>query len=294
MIKEFDYTSILGWSVSRYDKFKLCKRQYYYEYYAKYDSEYPRYKIDELKQLTSIPLAQGITVHSVIKVLLERLLKSEAEIDIGRFMDFTKGKIEEYCRKNTFAEVYYSEIKDVDPKDLFEEIKNDLMNLLNSERYKWLKTKAITNKGNWLIEPSGYGECRLNGMKAYCKVDFLFPVDDEIYIIDWKTGKIAEEKHKKQLLGYVSWASYHFKKEPEKIIPIISYLKPSYRETKMRFNEFDIQDFIIKVREETEEMYSMCQNVAENIPGEKEDFKKTGNKKICNYCNYRELCSDDK
>jgi len=292
MIKKFDYTAILGWSVSRYVRFKICKRQYYYEYYAKFDSIYPKYKIDELKKLTIVPLAIGITVHEVIKVLLERLLKSEGEIDIKRFLDFARRETEEYCRKNTFAEVYYKEINYVNPQDLFDEIEKDLMNFLNSKRYKWLKTKAITNKDNWLIEPSGYGECRLQGIKAYCKVDFLFPLTSEVYIIDWKTGKRDEEKHRKQLLGYVSWASYHFGKNPEEIIPVIAYLQPSYDEKIMKFNEYDIEKFIILVREETEEMYSFCSDVGENIPEDKKKFIKTTNNRICNYCNYRELCED--
>jgi len=292
MIKKFDYTAILGWSVSRYDRFKICKRQYYYEYYARFDSMYPKYKIDELKKLTSIPLAIGITVHEVIKVLLERLLKSEEEIDIKRFLDFARRETEEYCRKNTFAEVYYKEINFVNPQDLFNEIEKDLMNFLNSKRYKWLKTKAINSKDNWLIEPSGYGECRLQGIKAYCKVDFLFPVDNVVYITDWKTGKRDAEKHRKQLLGYVSWASYHFGKNPEEVIPVIAYLQPSYDEKTMKFNEYDIEKFIILVREETEEMYSFCSDVGENIPEDKKKFIKTTNNRICNYCNYRELCKD--
>ncbi len=291
MIKKFDYTPILGWSVSRYDKFKLCKRQYFYEYYGKYDRVYP--KIKELKKLLSIPLSIGIIVHNVIRVLLERLLKSEEEIDIERFLDFAKRETERCCQGNTFAEVYYNEINHVNPNELYEEIKKDLMNFLNSNRYKWIKTKAITNKDNWIIEPPGYGEFRLTGMKVYCKVDFLFPVDNETYIIDWKTGKLDSEKHRKQLLGYVSWASYNFKIGSERIVPIIAYLKPSYKEIKMRFNEYDLQDLITRVRDETEEMYSFCCNIEENIPEDKKKFIKTKNKKICAYCNYRELCSND-
>lgn len=290
MIKRFNYTPILGWSVSRYDKFKLCRRQYYYEYYAKYDKAYA--KIKELKKLTSNPLAIGIVVHDIISVLLERLLKSEESIDVNRFLDFAEKSTERYCQENIFAEVYYNEISSVEKEILFDVIKKDLMNFLNSSRYKWLRTKAINNKDYWLIEPPGYGEFRLNDMKVYCKVDFLFPLEDETYIIDWKTGKLDNEKHRTQLLGHVSWASYNLNIGPENITPIVAYLKPTYREIKMRFNGYDLQDFILQVREETEKMYSLCRNVEENIPEGKKKFIKTENKRICAYCNYRELCID--
>ena len=43
-ITRYEYSDILGWSVSRYDKFCLCRRQYYYDYYGKYDAEFPRFK----------------------------------------------------------------------------------------------------------------------------------------------------------------------------------------------------------------------------------------------------------
>jgi CRISPR/Cas system-associated exonuclease Cas4 (RecB family) len=290
VIKKFEYTPILGWSTSRYDMFLLCRRQYYYNYYGKHDPLYSRQKIDELKKLTSIPLEIGNVTHDVIKVFLDRLLKSEGKIDTGRFFDYARRKTEEYCHAKRFMEVYYDEISSIDIDELFAKIQNSLSNFLNSDRCNWLTTKVISNKQSWLIEPSGYGETRIDEMKAYCKVDFLFPCDDNIYIIDWKTGKRDEKKHKKQLLGYVSWAAYHFEKDPIKIIPIIAYLQPSYEEMKMNFNEYDIQDFAIHIKEETEEMYSVCSNIEENIPEDKERFTKTTNTKICNYCNYRELC----
>ena len=63
------------------------------------------------------------------------------------------------------------------------------------KRFKWIKDTAISAKDNWIIEPSGYGESRLDGMKLYCKVDFLIPFDGRIVILEWKTGKKNEENH---------------------------------------------------------------------------------------------------
>jgi hypothetical protein len=289
-IKKFEYTPVLGWSASRYDKFLSCKRRYYYDYYGKYDLENLRLTIDKLKRMTSIPLETGNIVHDVIKVFLERLLKSEKPIDKARFLDFTRQKTQKNCRLKTFAEVYYSEISEINADELFDSAKNSLSNFLNSERYSWITKKAISSKNEWLIEPSGYGETRINGMKGYCKVDFLFPVDDKIYITDWKTGKRYEEKHRKQLLGYSSWASYHFNKDPSTIVPIIAYLEPQYDEMQIEFNESDVQAFFKRVEKETTEMYNLCIDLRQNIPKDKKEFPKTTNIRICKYCNYRELC----
>jgi len=290
MVREFGYSAILGWSVSRYDQFHICKRQYYYNYYAKHDLEFPRKKIDRLKSLTSTALEIGTIVHEVISVLLRRLLKTEEPINTAKFLNYAKKLTEENCDYKDFSEVYYQIVPKIDKTALFTSVEQSLSNFLKSERFEWLVTKAVNNKKDWVIEPPGYGETRIKGMKAYCKVDFLFPVDDRIYILDWKTGKQDMLKHKKQLLGYVCWASYHFSRETNEIIPIISYLQPSYNELEMKFKDTDIEAFAEQIKNETAEMYSFCKDVENNIPLDKDKFEKTSNSKICHFCNFRELC----
>jgi hypothetical protein len=289
-LKRFDFTPILGWSVSRYDLFLTCKRKYYYNYYAKHDSSIPRQKIDQLKSMTSIPLEVGNVVHDVNKVLLERLKKTEKEIDQPRFFDYAKRKTEEYCNSKQFSEAYYGEISGINLSDIIDKVQACLGNFLNSDRFDWLFKVALKTKGTWIIEPPGFGETRIDGMKAYCKVDFLFPVEDALYIIDWKTGKADSKKHRKQLIGYSTWTAFQFAKNPEKIVPIVAYLFPDYNELQVDVNEFDIQEFSDRVRTETDEMYKFCSVVEENIPVDKEKFAKTPNTKLCNWCNFRELC----
>ncbi len=290
-IKRFPYTPVLGWSVSRYDKFKTCKRQYYYDYYGKHDTEFTRKEIYKLKDLTSVPLEIGSIVHDVIRVLLNRLKKTAKAIDRDRFFDYAKRTATNYCQKKKFAEVYYKETETVDAVDVYTSVEGCLKNFLDNERYRWIFTEAVPKIDRWIIEPPGYGEARINNLKVYCKVDFLFPVGDTIYILDWKTGKPHAEKHRNQLLGYAAWASYHFDHDPAMIVPIIAYLQPVYKETVTEFNEFDIEEFSLQIEEQTLEMQNFCEDVEENIPKEKSEFPKTKIKRICDYCNYRELCS---
>jgi hypothetical protein len=290
-IKSFDYSSILGWSMSRYDIFQTCKRQYYYHYYTNYNDKDIREKIIKLKSLSSIPLGIGNIVHETIKSLLERLLKYEGEIDKNRFLGYAKEKAEHYCQTNEFFEIYFELLNGVDVEDVFKQTSICLTNLLESDRYIWITNNAVKGKNDWLIEPPGFGETRINGLKAYCKVDFLFPVNNEIYILDWKTGKPNEEKHRKQLLGYATWATFHFEVDPTKVSPIIAYLKPAYNEIEIEANEYDIGEFAQKIKAETHEMYKFCKNIEDNIPKDKECFFRTDNTIICSNCNYRELCN---
>ena len=289
-IKKFPYTDILGWSVSRYDKFSACKRAYYYDYYAKHDREFSREKIDLLKKMTSIPLEIGNIFHDTVKVLLERLLVSEKPIDNGKFLDFVKKTTLQYCGGKKFTEVYYGEKTEIDTGLMFENVKLVANNFLESARYQWIIKEALTNKQGWVIEPPGFGETRINDLKAYCKVDFLFPVNGEYFILDWKTGKQDERKHKKQLIGYATWAVYHLETTPSSVHPVIVYLKPEYSEMKLEVSQADIDGFANTVRKETGELHSFCKDVGFNIPKPKEEFKQTENLSYCKICNYRELC----
>ena len=88
VIRQFGYTDVLGWSYSRYSTFSSCKRQYYYEKYAKYDVAGDLMQIRKLAQLTTVPLEIGNISHKILRTLLKRLQRTSAEIDLERFFDY--------------------------------------------------------------------------------------------------------------------------------------------------------------------------------------------------------------
>jgi hypothetical protein len=289
-IKRFPFTRILGWSVTRYNEFSLCKRRYYYQYYGKHDPEWPTERIKALKELTTIPMETGGIVHHVIRTLLTRFRDSNEAIDRERFYEYALRSTRGHVSAKRFAEVHYGEIDAVDPEEMYPKVQSCLENLLESDRYKWIQQEALATVKEWVIEPPGYGETRIQDLKAYCKVDFLFPVGEELYIMDWKTGKQDAEKHNRQLTGYATWASYHFETTPDRIRPVIAYLHPTYEEIRPTLNEFDVQEFAHRVRVETEEMYAFCSDVGKNLPLEKTEFPRVDHPKICPLCTFRELC----
>ena len=288
-IKEFEYTAILGWSSTRYDIFSECKRKYYYQYYAKFDKEYQRHKIDFLKGLTSIPMEIGNISHDVVKEVLERLKKSTAPVDKHKFEAYVKNIAQSRTKKN-FFEVHYKVQEKIDPDQLFHKTYASLNNFLESERFGWIKESAISEMDKWIIEPEGYGESRLDGLKLYCKVDFMFPSGEKIIILDWKTGKKNEKKHSKQLVGYAAWASFHLDRKASDIEPIIVYLHPEYEEISLNITDAELMEYKERILRETKEMYGYCSNFEENIPLDKEKFPMLEDTTICKYCNFKELC----
>ena len=290
-MKHFEYTPVLGWSLSRYDTFVTCKRQYYYQYYGKHDTEVDSRKLSQLRTLTSVPMEIGNVVHDCIAALLRRLIiKPEESVDMDSFMNYARNKVEDSIKFRHYAEVHYHERDSIVHDDLLPGVEQSLSNLLDSYRYAWITNEAISSRAQWLIDPPGYGETRIDGLKAYCKIDSLFPVGQTLYILDWKTGKQREQWHYAQMRGYASWAAYHYEKDLSQIKPVVAYLLPEYQESTVRLNKYDLEDFAGRVRDETKEMYSYCRNVEENIPLDKNSFSMTDSDVICRYCNYRELC----
>lgn len=286
----FPFSRVLGWSISRYEVFDKCKRQYFYNYYPKLVQGVPQYKITQLRELTSVPLEVGNVVHDVLERFLRRLQQSDSKIDEERFLQFADQKAAEYFSRKTFLEVYYKQYKTVDLGRAQEKIRRCLVNFLDSPCFSWLYMKAITNRTDWLIEPPGCGETRLNGLKAYCKMDFLFPVGEEVHILDWKTGSKDLVKHSAQLMGYSVAANSNFKIPWNRIYPKIVYLNPEYDELEISFEENDLKEFFEKIRIQTEEMQSYCKDVEENIPLDMENFPCSPSPSICRFCNYQEIC----
>lgn len=290
MARKYPFTSILGWSASRHDTFRKCKRSYFYTYYAKHDKEFGEIKIKELKNLTSLPLEIGNITHDVIKGLLERLVKSSAPIHREKLNSYIRQLTHQYCTSKKFSEVYYAQISEIPMDEINEKASLYTNRMIDSERMQWLMNIPQEEKEHWIIEPEGFGETRINGLKAYCKVDFLIPHQEGTYIFDWKTGVADLEKHQRQMLGYALFAHVNLGMNPEMIKPILVYLKEDYNEVDVNITQQDILQFAESVKSETDEMYTLLKNVNENIPLEKESFPMREASRVCELCEFRELC----
>lgn len=294
MLKRFPFTPILGWSVSRFDTFSYCKRKYFYTYYGKFDREFPLQKINELKSLTSEALTIGSLAHDVIEAILKRLQKSTEVIDEARMKNFVKQQVQKYMLDHTFTEIYYKEKEAIDENYIAESVFNAVMIFVKSERFEWVKNLPESSKQQWIIEPDGYGETRIQTdrgeLKAYCKVDFMLPNGRDIYILDWKTGKQDPEKHRKQLIGYSLFASFHFENKFDRIIPILAYLKDGYSEVLPEISEADIENFEDDMYGDTKAMHRMNLDIENNTPVGKDEFTQTESESKCKYCEFKELC----
>ena len=297
MIRKYQYSPILGWSISRSDLFYQCKRGYFYHYYYKDVRTCPVEKVKYLKFLTSVPLEVGQVVHDGIAYVISGPLKHghaediEPEAVTKRYVNLMK----ESLKSKNFVEDYYPQYprdKDADIENGLEKIRTSILQFFNSKWYSWLKECPDEFKERWIIEPKDYGECPIGGLKAYCKVDFAFPDEKGgYYILDWKTGKIHEAKHKTQMLGYIFYAIDQFPVSAERVTPLVIYLGSEYKELAIT-GERDLEGFKAKVKHETEDMYRYCANINENVPMDEDNFEGILNSGFCAYCKFQEICNE--
>jgi PD-(D/E)XK nuclease superfamily len=293
--RKFEFTEVLGWSYTRYSTFTMCKRRYYFDYYKKWDINNIQ-KINFLRNLTTVPLEIGNISHKLIQKVLKRLQMRSEKIEPDVFFDYAHRIASDIFKQKRFEEVYYGESDEIDFEgEIYEKVRLALSNFFSSDRLQWLFEEALVTKNEWYLpseneEDKDFGECRIDRLKAYCKVDFMFPIGEELHILDWKTGKTDYAKHSQQLSGYVGWAHFHFEKDYNLIKPTIAHLLPAYNEHSVVLNDFDLEDFAERVKRETEAMYEFCEVPETNTPIEKERFEMTENTKLCGFCKYRELC----
>ena len=291
MQRKYPFTSILGWSVSRYEKFEICKLQYWYDYYAKkYDKEISPQKLEFLKSLTSTPLEIGNLVHDAIATQLHVLKRNAAPKEAAEVLRYSYYLVDRAIQNKTFLEIYYGQKECIDVNDFKLRVQTCLSNFFQSSWYEWLIGDVNHQRDDWVIEPNDFGEVRINGLKAYCKVDFLFPANEgNLCILDWKTGKVDREKHRKQMMGYVLYARDIFGAAADRVKPVIVYLGGAYEELESVFSETELNEFASRIEMETQEMYKYCENIEENIPLTKDAFPQN-TRRLCAYCNYQELC----
>lgn len=283
------FTPQLGWSSTRSETFRSCRRRYFFQYYARYDSDLPLARIQRLKSLSSIPMLVGEAVHEVVASLLRRLLRSSAAIDRERFVRHVRQTLEAALAGTELMEVHYGQRSVPEAADLLQTAMDCLEQLLASERFLWL-VEVLQGDPRYLIEPPGYGEARLQGMKIYAKVDCLIEVGDEVVILDWKTGRQDQAKHLRQLLGYAAWAEDHLKVDAQRIRCLAVYLQNAYEEVEKLPTRADLQGLAAEVAAEVQQMQALLRDPERNIPLEKQSFPLTETLGYCCHCQFRELC----
>ena len=126
-------------------------------------------------------------------------------------------------------------------------------------------------------------------MKIYAALDFAFRKNDEIFIYDWKTGREDPDKDKFQLACYGLFATDRWKIKGDKVKLVDFYLS-SGNQNELSLENFKTDEIHDQIMNSINEMLDLLDSPQENIAAE-DRFHFTENQQICNYCNFKKICT---
>ena len=230
--------------------FKQCKAKFKFQYIDKVDYEF----------VDSENLLKGKIIHKIFehydknfKEILD-ILKNDKEFISSEF--FSNNLIRECFR-------------------IFKNFKD------NKFGKKIFKLKNLGNEVSCAIDynlnPVQYFD---NNILFRGRIDSIFVDEkkDEVYIIDWKTGKDRSSgKFKQSFLQLISYANWYFSKFPVDTLIIMYYFIEHNRNINMKLYRKDLDKYN-KILTKNIENIENCKSFDKNISP------------LCDYCHFKEYC----
>ena len=326
-----EFRNVFSWSNSRHNAFNDCKRKYYFQYYGFWDgweNDAPeRVKtIYRLKKLNSRHTWKGTIIHEAIAFLLKSLFENET-LDIEEFKEAVVNKMRDQYRssnsgnyktdpKNNFGllEHYYEE--EIDDKT-WQLLRDDVIRSIDNFRGSkfWEKAQSLPQddclslegdlKGSeniwknissdlntWKNLPSGKPDTfSVGGIKVWVKLDFAYPEEDSVQIIDWKSGNSKKEPDPTQLNIYGYYASKVWGVTEEKV-QLTAYNVNQDEQYDRTFSKEQKQVTREKILNSVDTMKEMLADKDANQAEEK-DFPKVDNDNFCRHCRFRQVCKPE-
>ncbi|SHE68519.1 PD-(D/E)XK nuclease superfamily protein [Marinitoga hydrogenitolerans DSM 16785] len=295
-----------SWSFSKYKTLMKCPRAYYYSKFLMWGgwertaSERSR-KAYRLTKLTTIEQFLGALIHKYIANNITALKIKDIKSAINYIgKEFNKAVYSSYkLRKEweldpknytMFYSVYYKNRNLFEDK-LGKEIKEKTNVLLNN--YFNSNTLKDLQNGIKIIEidkEKNYPSFFIRDYKIYSIVDLMYEKNNEIYIIDWKTGKKSSDDEF-QLKLYALYAYKNYNIDLNKITLINEYLyEGTFEKRKYGKNELlEVEKFI---EEKITVMEEYLDDKEKNIPKSEAFFPAKTSKYNCKWCNFKEICPE--
>jgi CRISPR/Cas system-associated exonuclease Cas4 (RecB family) len=283
-----------GWSFSRMNVLRTCLRMYWYEYYGKrFAPERQRNRIVQLQQLSRVPFELGNAVHQTVAEVLKHMQIKGVLQPMDEAADAAVNKFEILVRNKPLIEKRLGIRLTGEERDkIHNQIRTSVTTFYSSKWLTMIQEMPRRSWNEWLVDPEGYGEFRLDGKKAYAKPDFVFRYrDDRHYLVEWKTGKPNRDQNMVQVQGYIFYANDILGIDLEGLVGVVQYLTyPSEQPIVVEGRLVNPIEMKNKILSEIRLIESKCENLTDNIPKPLGQFPKTDDEGICELCKYVEIC----
>jgi hypothetical protein len=292
-----------SWSKSRDEIFQTCPRQYYFNYYAYWGGwergapERTR-QIYILRNLKNRFMWAGEKVHQCIKHSLRNLQRGISILDADDIISITLHQMRDEFRSSRdrryrvypktcalFEHEYDLDISDEQWKAIADDVERCLRNFYSSAIFSLLKGLP---RERWL-EIEDFSSFYLDGTRIWAVIDCSFRSEEDVTIIDWKTGRGTESDLSLQLSCYAMYGVEKWGIRPEQI-KLVEYNLLSNQSAEFLVTAGEINNTKTYIRGSIADMRSLLADVENNVPKEEEFFKKIEDERIRNRCNFRKVC----
>ncbi len=291
---EYPFTWAPGWSFSRMRTFRNCLRQYWYQYYApRALSGHEKMKVQELRSLSTVNIEVGNAVHNTIAEVIKDLSLTGRFLDEKEVLDIAENKFRVLLANiPMFEDRYGRPISDERIDKAVRKVRTGISAFYSSRWPALLNDVPLSARGEWAIDPPGYGEFRFEGRKAYAKPDLVFKaMDGTWHVVDWKTGRPDRETDILQVQSYMYFTNVVYGIPLENMEGTVEYLAhPNEDAVTITGELVDGLELHNRIIEDMDAIEAMCEDVEGNVPVPVERFTKVETEMTCGRCNYREVC----
>ena len=292
----------LTWSFTQRGRFETCRRRYFYKRFWGQDPK-TRWRLYEMRNITSLPMMRGDIVHSVIAGALAAI-RDGRPMDIGSARESITDTMRERCRESYYKmwhvdnrppgksarditnllEHYY---KHPDVEECIRESRKHawqcIENLFGSELWAGI---AGSDPQTWReVEEGGFPSFDLDGIKVYAIIDFAH-TSGGATIIDWKTGSPDPNDHD-QLVLYSLYAQSKWGWDPRETRLAAVYLQPELVAEELSPSQEDLDSVVDLVKRSFNEMLELEPAFG---PANVEDFPITEDAGRCRWCRFQGIC----
>jgi len=291
-----------SWSKSRDETFNKCHRMYYFQYYGSWggwedEVDLRTKKLYILKQLQTRQMWAGQKVHKCIERILKNVQSNNEPLEMQKAIDetltimrkeFKDSKRGRYLKEPKtcalFEHEYDLKIPDDEWKNTANNVAQCIKTFYNSDVYNFIT--QLSSK-HWLgVEI--LEDFLLDNTKVFVKLDFVCRKENEIYLYDWKTGKVEADTNRLQLGCYCLYSVQNWKLNPKQVNLFEFYLSRD-EQNEYNFSEQGLDSIIQYITYSVNQMKNLLDDIKKNLANE-ENFAFTEDDQICSYCNYRKLC----
>ncbi|OGJ93724.1 MAG: hypothetical protein A2487_06555 [Candidatus Raymondbacteria bacterium RifOxyC12_full_50_8] len=228
----------LSWSASRADIFNRCKREYYYSYYGSFGG-WDRNALPEKRELYILKNTRnryawmGDVVHQTLERFLtdfqnnKKLSREElTALADARMRSEYRDSLEQRYRERPGSIkglVEHENTMTID-KGQWRAIHENVVTCTGNFFFTDFYRDIIENKIGTIKRMEKLDHFMFRDVKVYAKPDVAYVQDDRLTILDWKTGKQADE-HEFQLYYYVLYGVHKLGVALDCIDASIVYLK---------------------------------------------------------------------